>query len=362
MLTKSSWMSAVLAGVMLSAAASAADMYGLSEGKPEVKSIGHLAFGPDSILFLGDSASGAVFAIQTGDKQGTPAKAQHSIDGLNERIAEQLGGGAKVQILDVAVNPQTGNVFIAASNGQPQLLKLSDGKLEKVSLDKAKFSKVALKDAPAPGDTGHRGRPKQAITDLAFVDGFVLVAGDSTAKAQSSIRTIAFPFAEVGDGASLEIFHAAHAATEDYATVRTFVPFIIDGEPNVLAGFTCTPLVRFPLSDLKAKSGEKLKGKTVAELGNRNQPLDIIAYKKDGKSFLLMANNNRGVMKVSTEGLAENAGLTEPVRGGGTAGQSYETIADWQGVVQLDKLNDNAAIVVVQNQNGSADLRTLPLP
>ncbi len=56
-------------------------------------------------------------------------------------------------------------------------------------------------------------------------------------------------------------------------------------QPHVLAAYTCTPLVKFPLSDLKP--GEKVKGTTIAELGNRNRPLDMIVYQKDGKDYVL---------------------------------------------------------------------------
>ena len=38
----------------------------------------------------------------------------------------------------------------------------------------------------------------------------------------------------------------------------------INGEPSLLAGFVCTPLVRFPVNSLK--SSEKTRGTTVAEL------------------------------------------------------------------------------------------------
>jgi hypothetical protein len=233
-----------------------------------------------------------------------------------------------------------------------------------VSLDKIPFAKAHLADVPDDKVTGEGRRarnPREStITDLAFVDGFVLVAGMSDAAAPSAVRTVEFPFSEIKKGASLEIFHAAHGRVEDNATVRTFVPFNINGEPNVLAGFTCTPLVRFPLSDLKP--GEKVRGTTVAELGNRNQPLDMIVYKKDGKSYLLSANSARGVMKISTDKIEQNAGLTEPIGGGGTAGQPYESIDSWKNVVQLDKLNDQSAVVLIQAESGDVDLKTQPLP
>ena len=47
--------------------------------------------------------------------------------------------------------------------------------------------------------------------------------------------------------------------------------------------------------------------------------------------------------------------------GGGTAGQKFETIESLKGVVQLDKLNDQSAVVLVQRDN-AIDLLTVALP
>ena len=129
----------------------------------------------------------------------------------------------------------------------------------------------------------------------------------------------------------VQIFHAAHGRDEDYSAMRTFVPLKIDGEPSLLAAYVCTPLVKIPLKQLKS-GGEKVKGTTVAELGNRNRPIDMITYKKGGAEYLLLSNSARGVMKITTKGLSENEGLTERVSGGGTAGQTYETIKSLAGV------------------------------
>src|SRR5262249_56688462 len=113
-------------------------------------------------------------------------------------------------------------------------------------------------------------------------------------------------------------FHGSHGRLETMAPVRTFAVFDIGGQPNVLAAYTCTPLVRFPLSDLKP--GGKIRGTTVAELGNRNRPLDMIVYKKDGKDYLLINNSSRGVMKVDVATIDKTDGITSAIRGGGTAG------------------------------------------
>lgn len=39
----------------------------LAKGKPEIRSMSALAFGPDGVLFVGDSRAGAVFALDLGD-------------------------------------------------------------------------------------------------------------------------------------------------------------------------------------------------------------------------------------------------------------------------------------------------------
>ncbi len=71
---------------------------------------------------------------------------------------------------------------------------------------------------------------------------------------------------------------------------------MINGEPNVVGAYVCTPLVRVPVKELEG-AAERVKGTTVAELGNRNQPLDLISYKKGDEQFLLLSNSARGVMK-----------------------------------------------------------------
>ncbi len=178
--------------------------------------------------------------------------------------------------------------------------------------------------------------------------------------APSAVREFDFPFTEGASGFRVEIYHAAHGRSEDYAPIQTFVPFNIGGEPSLLAGYICTPLVKIPVGKFDNQS--TVKGTTVAELGNRNRPLDMIVYQQQGKNFLLMANSARGVMKISTENIEENRGLTEPVRGGGVAGQPYETIESLQGVVQLDKLDDQHALVVIQKEDAPLTLKSVELP
>lgn len=363
--------SCAVAGWLLSMSVGHTAEWGLKEGAPAIKSVSALAFGPDGILFVGDSKSAAIFAVGTGDTKGDASKAQVNVPGLNGQIATALGTTAEnIAINDLAVNPLTGNVFVAVTKGKgadatPALVRVDTaGKSTEVSLKKIPFQQAVLPDAPEDKEVARGGRSQNlrndAITDLAYAEGKVFVSGLAAGASPSSVHQIPFPFSDGVNGASVEIYHAAHGRSEDNATIRTFVPLNINGEPSLLAGFTCTPLVRFPIGSLK--SGSKTKGTTVAELGNRNKPLDIISYQKDGKTFLLMANSVRGVMKISTENIAKNEGLSTPVTGGGTAGQPFETIKELDGVIQLDRLNDTHAVILVQSSPTSQDLRTVALP
>jgi hypothetical protein len=46
----------------------------------------------------------------------------------------------------------------------------------------------------------------------------------------------------------------------------------------------------------------------------------------------------------------------------GTKGLPYETLADWKGVEQLDKLDDGNALLLTRAEGGALDLKTVPLP
>jgi hypothetical protein len=267
-------------------------------------------------------------------------------------------------INDLAVNPASGNVFLSLSRGRgpeakPAILKVDGtGKLSEVNLAKVKFAKATLPNAPAPGGEGRQNRRQESITDLQYVDGRVFVAGLSNEEFASKLRSIPFPFAEADKGTSVEIYHGAHGKFETASPVRTFTAYKIGQETNLLAAYTCTPLVKFPVSELKP--GQKLKGTTIAELGNRNRPLDMIVYKKGGKDYILLANSSRGMMKITTDNIDKIKGIEERIAG--TAGLTYETLADLKGVEHLDRLNDENAVLLTKNDAGAMSLKTVALP
>ena len=94
-----------------------------------------------------------------------------------------------------------------------------------MSLDKVKFSRAELPDAPVDGVVGDGNRqsnPRQeSITDIAFFQDRVLIAGLCNEEFASTLRAIPFPFETVAHGTSVEIYHGAHGRFETRAPVRT---------------------------------------------------------------------------------------------------------------------------------------------
>ncbi|MBM3979331.1 MAG: hypothetical protein FJ304_03425 [Planctomycetes bacterium] len=345
----------VAAVVLASAAVGRADE-GLTKGTPELKSATTLAFGPKGVLFVGDSAGATIFAIDTGDTKSAGDKPLN-VEKLDSKVASALGVTDGVRITDVKVNPASGNVYVSATRGTgagtPALLKVArDGTVSAVSLKDIPFASIKI---PNPG-TGGKG-PPQVITQMSFVSGKLIVAGLSSEEFASTLRVIPFPFKEADKGAGIQIFHAAHnGRLETNSPIRTFVAYKIGKEDHIMAAYTCTPLVKIPVSELKA--GAKVKGTTIAELGNQNQPLDMIVYTKGGKDYVLMANSRHGILKLAAADFESAVALKDPVKGGGTAGVKAENVAELKDVVQLDKLDDGHALIL----NKAGDLKTVPLP
>lgn len=345
----------------IAAAGSAADVTKPAPGTPVVKSISAMAVGPAGVLFLGDPQSATIFAVETGDTKAT-GKGDISIDGFDDKVASLLGvAKTEITVSDVKVNPASGNVFVSVTRGKgatatPVVLKLdrATGAMTEVSMKNVTFSQVKLPNAT------DRQRA-EAITNLSYADGTLFVAGLSNEEFASTLRMMPYPFTDADKGAGVEIYHGAHGKLETNAPVRTLMPYTTGGKAYLVAAYTCTPLVLIPVSDLTP--GAKVKGKTIAELGNRNKPLDMVSYQKDGKDFILMANSARGVMKIPAEGLEKTEAISTPVRGAkGTAGVEYATVEALKGVVQLDKLDADHALVLVQAENKSLSLKSVVLP
>ncbi len=329
-------------------------------------SLGALTFGPGNVLFAADPQGAAIYAFELATASGAPGAAD--VPDLDKKIAAVLGtDAAQVTITDLAVHPTSRHVYLAAMRGTgasaaPALLRLDGaGRLEVVALNGLKYTSVALPNAPVANPQARRDPRAASITDMAFDNGQLIVAGLSNEEFSSKLRAVKYPFSTVDPGTSVEIYHGNHGAVETRSPVYAFVPYAVGGTKQIVAGYLCTPLVTFPMASLTAATaGSKVRGTTIAELGSGNRPIDMIVYARGGQDYLLMSNTSRGVMKIPTASFGTATGITAKVPEG-TAGVPFETLADLKGVEHLDKVGSDKVAVLAKADTG-VSLRTIPLP
>jgi hypothetical protein len=350
---------------------------GMTAGKVELKSAGALAFGPGGVLFVGDSVGGAVVGIDTGDRTPARAGAAINVEGVDVKIAAMVGAAPdQIAINDVKVNPISKNAYLSVSRGRgpdgiPMIVRVdATGALSNVPLESIRHASVSLKDMPAAKPGARQDPRMMTITDMSYVDGRLLVAGLSNEEWSSALRSIPVPFRQAEQASTVQIWHSSHGRYETESPVRTFVPYTISGKEYILAAYTCTPLVKIAIGELKP--GGKVKGSTIADLGAGNQPLDMVPYRKDGHDFILVANSSRGLVKLQGDRLETYSAIDSPTKVDGPAGVPYETMP-LKNVQQLAGVDQTSALVLIGKPGpgpayapgpavGPLNLQTIALP
>jgi hypothetical protein len=357
--------------------------HGMAMGTPQLESVGPITFGPDDVLFVADNKRAAIVAIDVADPSPSAAGEPFDLDDLDARVASYLGCPVKdVFVRDLAVHPRTHNVYLSVIRGagdaaRPAILRIDrvDGSVSALLLEGVPYSEVLLADAPAIDDErtetslaeGDEGEDvtfgdrtfrvlrtpvrMSTVTDLKYIEGTLLVAGLSNEEFASTLRRIRFPFTGDVAATGLEIFHVSHGQWETAAPIRTFVPY--EGGSSILASYTCTPLVHFPLDELQP--GARAKGRTVAELGSGNTPLDIVTFTRDGEDHLLISHTRHPLMKIACRDIDAQAALTEPREPVGVPRQ----LPDLEGIGRMDNLNGDYVLVVQRDAEGRRHLRSL---
>jgi len=357
-------------------------IHGLAQGTVELKSIGPIVFGPESILFVADNASATIFAIDLGAASVASLDVEPAtVEKLDARLAAYMGCLREdVNIRDMAVRPGSQQVYLSVMRGtgnaaMPLVISVSpSGELAEVPLHDVRFSKFTIDDAPAIEDERRDVRladdsedaeeldirgihlrvardPLRSvtITDMAYVDGTLLVAGASNEEFSSSLRRIPFPLDTKQSTNSLEIFHVSHGKYETASPLRTLVPY--GGNSSILASYTCTPVVHFSLADLQP--GSLARGRTVADLGSMNTPIDMVAYSKDGEEYLLVSNVRYPLMRIACRDIDQQSPLLER---GDRTGVPREELPQ-QGVTRMANLNGSAVLMLQRDADGSLNLR-----
>lgn len=341
-----------------------------AQGNLKLKSIESIAFGPNGLLLIGGGTQ--VVTVETGDTKET-AWSKTEIANIDQLLAGKLGLTAKdIEVKKLAVNPVSKKAYVAVRSlkGNQYVILTVDGagKVDEFSLDNVKFISYPL----AVGE-----KAITRITDLTWAGNRIVVATQAGDTFGSRVFAIN-PTAKDGlTSFSTETFHTGHNKMETKAPIICLMPYEEDGKTNVVGSFTCTPIVKYSLEEMRPDA--KVKGVTVLELGQGNTPRSMFAYEKAGKKYVLVsvAKNNAPksgsatsywVARVDAEMLKETTNINEKAvwRVGAkgaktTAGDRVSVVDDFAGTHQMDKLDATRALVIREEKGGFA-LRALPLP
>ena len=92
---------------------------GFTTGRPDIRSMSALAFGPEGVLFVGDSRGGAVFAVDLGTRAQAPVKDPKAITDVEGKLAALLGAKpSDVMVHDLAVDPVSKRPYVSVSRGR----------------------------------------------------------------------------------------------------------------------------------------------------------------------------------------------------------------------------------------------------
>lgn len=357
-------------GLVLASRADAGVIEKAATGKPAIKAINVLTFADDGVLLIGDGAGSQIVAVETGKSKTKPFSG--TIKSLDKKLAARLGTTPKgISIIDLAADPATGAVYIAVRHQAERkyvIVKVTGkGDIAEFSLDKVRYASVKLS----------AGKIRiSRITDVAYADGRILAAGRGTGSFASKIFNINTPIKNGASGEmfSAETYHVSHRRWETRAPMSVLIPFKEDGKTYVVGAFSCTPVVKYPIDNIK--SGAQVKGQSMIELGSGNRPIDMIVYKKDKKTYVLsntyrFKKNLFGPSKYWTvrfeQGLlgGEEKINKDAVRrlksGFKPATPRIKLVEKFHSVMQMDKLDDKHAVVLRETLDGP-ELSVLPLP
>jgi hypothetical protein len=291
----------------------------------DMKFAGALEFADDGTLFVGDNYNGAVYAFEMPTKASDAQIGPSTIANIDTKIAELLGvGSAALEINDMASHPISNDLYISVtrignSASQPAIIQVTqDQQVSLVDLGSFKFQKQELMEfpegettfrprgvgpgAPLPRDLAKGDIPLRtlAIMDMEYYEGELFVAGVAHDNFLSSLRRMSYPFDGTQGIANVEMYHVTHDQYESRAPIRAMSVQKIDGKPQLVAAYTCSPIVLVPLEDIK--DGAKISANTIMDYGN-GQPLDMIPFQMQGQSMLFVTNDSRSPQVIPVGGL-----------------------------------------------------------
>ena len=379
--SKSSLTAYLLTGALLSSACSGAEpsdsvqvasLASASAPKAAAASFTVMEFGGPDILFAADEANSQVFAFQLGDlpdETGNMDSVPYNLTGLGRSLASHLGVSPfDIVYNDLAVHPVTKAAFISVTlsgedgSGSAVVMVTPDGAITTLDLMSLTHSSISLEDTADKSVSFWRDIPATSlsVTDFEYDEGTLYIAGLSTGEFASTLRQVSYPFDGNTETTSIEMFHTAHNQNETRAPIRAMAMASVDGEKTLVAAYTCTPLVTIPAGDLE--DGAHVVGKTIAELGYGNRPLEVLsltAYnmERQPEEFVLVINREMSANLIRVEDLAGAPGLTTAFSGLGDTLGIEGTHVPFAGTLQA--ADQDAQFILTLRRNvdtGDVDL------
>lgn len=283
--------------------------------KMDIRFAGALEFSDTGTLFVGDNYEGAIYAFETPGSSAPEQVSPVNIADIDYKIADILGvSHSALAINDMAVHPVTAEIYISVTRignfeSSPAVVKVSqDAQIELLDLGSLDFKKQVLDNYP---DQETKFRPRGlgqnpplirdlakgnitlsslAIMDMEYHEGELFVSGVAFDNFLSTLRRIPYPFDGSQSAANVEMYHISHDQYETRAPIRAMSVQEIDGKKQLVAAYTCSPIVLIDLEDVV--DGAKISASTLMDYGN-GQPLDMVSYSLQGEQMLFLTNNSR---------------------------------------------------------------------
>jgi hypothetical protein len=118
----------------------------------------------------------------------------------------------------------------------------------------------------------------------------------------SSLRRMPYPFDGSQGVSNVEMYHITHDQYESRAPIRAMSVQEIDGKPQLVAAYTCSPIVLVPLEEIQ--DGAQISANTIMDYGN-GQPLDMIPFDMQGQPMLFVTNDSRSPQVIPVAGLQD---------------------------------------------------------
>lgn len=355
-----------------------------------IQSLGVLRFSEEGVLFAGDNIAGNIFAIDLRKESKTVAGFEVNVYNIDHKIAAALGTASEsIGINDMAVHPVSGEVYLSVTRGKginafPALIKVdADNQIHNIDVSSLEVTTQALHNLPDPKrrmalrGTGSAptikeiAKSKQSLRTLSIVsieyhEGELFVAGITNEEFCSVLRRMPYPFNGTESVSQIEMYHIVHDTYETRAPIRSMVVKHIDGKKQLVAAYTCSPLVLIPLEELKDNA--KVKARTIGDMGN-GQPIDMVPFRLKDKEMLFITNNSRSPLAIAVDELQDAKVVTDkdfergakldlhPIMPFGPIGKP---IMFSGASLRIDLLNEKQFVSLNRDaESGSLDLETV---